>query len=294
MHESSARMPELVNGLVLGGEVWDNDEIGTIQVLVSNPERRVDFWPTSPVGSILTDEPVLSVPWEPEWPRARWLAALRRSPRWHAFVGESTSLLDEPALAVPRRDATDSECRQWLVSGLGRRDVVEIAAGCGANFVWYPLHLTSLVAVEQSRRAASRMHTMSWRTLRPVVDVRVIVASAERLPLRDRSADVVVMALGLCSIGDPARALAEIHRVLRPDGELRFYEHVQSPGPRGVGQRHADAHGWPDRHEGCHLARRSLVAIRDAGFDVVDSWRCTFARGDDLPAVQHVLGVAKP
>jgi ubiquinone/menaquinone biosynthesis C-methylase UbiE len=58
------------------------------------------------------------------------------------------------------------------------------------------------------------------------VPVRVLAGVADELPLEDESVDAVVASLVLCSVPDQDRALAELHRALRPGGELRFYEHV--------------------------------------------------------------------
>ena len=57
--------------------------------------------------------------------------------------------------------------------------------------------------------------------------LRLIHGVAEALPLADGSADAVVCTLTLCSVPEPARALAEARRVLKPGGRLLFLEHVR-------------------------------------------------------------------
>src|SRR5215218_103914 len=137
--------------------------------------------------------------------------------------------------------------RARLVAGLRGR-VVEVGAGSGANFTLYPTTVTEVVAVEPEPYL--REH-------------------AEALPLDDASADAAVTSLVLCSVADQAAALAEVRRVLRPGGELRFFEHVLSRA-HGLArfQRFSDATYWPHISGGCHMARDTAPAIERAGFTI--------------------------
>ena len=97
----------------------------------------------------------------------------------------------------------------------------------------------------------------------------------------------------LCSVPDQARALAELRRVLRPAGELRFYEHVVASSRSGArAQRVADATFWPHIAGGCHMARDTRVAITAAGFEVMSYQRVHF-EGRLPDALPHVLGTAR-
>jgi ubiquinone/menaquinone biosynthesis C-methylase UbiE len=105
--------------------------------------------------------------------------------------------------------------------------------------------------------------------------------------------DAAVASLVLCSVPDQARALAELHRVLRPGGELRFFEHVRADtvGLARV-QRLADLI-WPTLLGGCHTSRDTLAAITTAGFEVTSLQRFRFPESRlPQPAAPHVLGVA--
>jgi ubiquinone/menaquinone biosynthesis C-methylase UbiE len=166
---------------------------------------------------------------------------------------------------------------------------VEIGAGTGSTFPHYPPAVTSVIAVEpdaRSRAVASR----GASTAR--VPIEVIGACAEALPLDDGAVDAAVAALALCSISDVPRALAELRRVLRPGGELRFLEHVLADrGPLRLLQRLA-APLYARLPEGCHIARDTLASIKDAGFSI-ESCEC-FRRSDGSfePPLPHVLGTA--
>jgi SAM-dependent methyltransferase len=98
------------------------------------------------------------------------------------------------------------------------------------------------------------------------VPIRVVDGTADALPSPDAGMDAAVASLVLCSVPDQARALAELRRVLRPGGELRFFEHIQA-GTSGLAraQRLADVI-WPICVGGCHTSRDTLTAITTAGF----------------------------
>jgi ubiquinone/menaquinone biosynthesis C-methylase UbiE len=97
----------------------------------------------------------------------------------------------------------------------------------------------------------------------------------------------------LCSVPDQRTSLAELRRVLRPGGELRFYEHVRPDTPRkaAVWQRLDDWNIWPRVAGGCHGTRDTEAAIRDAGFEIERCRRFPF--GGCLGSMPHILGVAR-
>lgn len=180
--------------------------------------------------------------------------------------------------------------RDELLAGLHGR-VVEVGAGNGMNFRHYPPTATSVVAIEPEpylRGLAERAGR------RAPVRVTVLPGTADQLPLATASVDAGVVSLVLCALPDPRTALAELHRVIRPGGELRFLEHVaaRSQGLRRL-QHVADATVWPLLTGGCHTARDPLSAIRGAGFEVRAARRLRFPdRRVPVPAAPHVLGVA--
>jgi ubiquinone/menaquinone biosynthesis C-methylase UbiE len=169
---------------------------------------------------------------------------------------------------------------------------VEVGCGDGGMFDHYPATVTSVLAVEPEPylRAAARR-----RAGTAPVPVEVVDGTADRLPVGDGAVDVVVFSLVLCSVADPARALAEARRVLRPGGEVRFYEHVaaQSPGLRRV-QAVADRTVWPLLVGGCHTGRDTVGAIEAAGFRIEELERFRFPEARvPAPAAPHVRGLAR-
>jgi ubiquinone/menaquinone biosynthesis C-methylase UbiE len=189
----------------------------------------------------------------------------------------------EVSAEAERRGGT--EHRRRLLTGLRGR-VVEVGAGHGLNFPHYPAEVTSVVAVEPDdtlRGLALRAPTS--------VPVTVVAGHADALPVGDTSADAAVVSLVLCSVPDLESALREIRRVLVPGGELRYYEHVRSPGFPGVLQDVARPL-WARLAGGCRLNRRTSEAIRSAGFEVVEEERFTWRPARVSPVSRHVLGRA--
>ena len=125
--------------------------------------------------------------------------------------------------------------------------------------------------------------------------MRVLPGTAESQPLEDESVDAVVASLVLCSVPDQARALRESWRVLRPGGELRFYEHVHADRqPLRAVLEIADRSGlWPKLGGGCHPNRDTLQAINEAGFVVESCERFPFSPSPVIPRIPHILGIAR-
>lgn len=124
------------------------------------------------------------------------------------------------------------------------------------------------------------------------VDVRP--GTATRLPLPDASVDAAVLCLVLCSFRDRPGALAELRRVLRPGGTLRFLEHTRAatPGLR-LAQQIGDATVWLLLAGGCHTGTDPGALITAAGFTITASRRLNFPEhGPVTPANPHVFGTA--
>jgi ubiquinone/menaquinone biosynthesis C-methylase UbiE len=117
---------------------------------------------------------------------------------------------------------------------------------------------------------------------------------AEDIPLGDANVDAAVASLVLCSVSDLTAAVAELHRVVRPGGELRFNEHVASQRRlQRAMQRTADATVWPTISGGCHLARDTEAALEDGGFRIERIERFVFNVSALDPPKSHILGSAR-
>jgi ubiquinone/menaquinone biosynthesis C-methylase UbiE len=183
-----------------------------------------------------------------------------------------------------------AEHRQRLLAGLSGR-VIEVGAGSGANFPHYPTAVSEVTAVEPERYLRERAQRAATQA---PVPVSVIDGVGDRLPGEDGSFDAGVAALVLCTVPDPQRALAELFRVIRPGGELRFYEHVLADTPgQARFQRFADATFWPHVAGGCHMARDTKSAIEHAGFQIETYERFQFSPAPFIPPDPHILGAAR-
>ncbi|MFD8735028.1 class I SAM-dependent methyltransferase [Streptomyces sp. NPDC059618] len=180
--------------------------------------------------------------------------------------------------------------RERLLAGLSGR-VIEIGAGNGLNFAHYPGTVSEVVAIEPER-LLRRLAVEA--ALRCEVPVDVAPGAAEALPVKSEAYDAAVLSLVLCSVRDVPRALAEVRRVLRPGGTVRFLEHGRGGGRamRSL-QRGLDATVWPRLCGGCHVARDPVAALREAGFELGPYRRLLLPeKGPRLPTSYCVLGTA--
>ncbi len=155
--------------------------------------------------------------------------------------------------------------RKRLVEG-AHGDVLEIGFGTGATLPFYNREIvSSLAVVEPSKGMNKRAEAMIARLNWPIT---IDALAGEKLPFENARFDCVVSSLTLCSVSDPQRVLAEVWRVLRPGGTLRFFEHVASQSPK--------RRKWQDRLNpvqrvvavGCNLNRDTIGLMRAAGFDL--------------------------
>ncbi len=183
-----------------------------------------------------------------------------------------------------------AEHRARLLEGATGR-VIEVGAGNGKNFRHYPASVTEVVAVEPEP-SLRRLGEQEAAT--GTVPIKVVDGTAEDLPFEDESFDVAVVSLVLCSVHDQRRALAELRRVIRPGGELRFYEHVVSTNRiEARVQRALDATFYPYVSGNDHLSRDTGSAIERSGFEIESCKRFRFSPAALLPPDEHILGTAR-
>jgi len=180
--------------------------------------------------------------------------------------------------------------RRRVLAGLSGR-VIEVGAGNGLNFPHYPEQVTEVLAVEPEAYLRDKA-TQAAR--RAPVPVTVVDGLADALPAEDASFDAGVASLVLCSVPVPRDALAELRRVIRPGGELRFYEHVRAHDARHARSQDRITHVWPRFSGGCHPNRDTPAAIEAAGFEIEHCDRFKFKPMIGMKAIEpHVIGVAR-
>lgn len=193
--------------------------------------------------------------------------------------------------AIARREPQEiKELRAENLRGLTGH-VLEVGAGIGSNFLLYPNTVTAVTALEPESRLRPQAEDAAAGAAIPVT---VTAGVFEDLAVtgEDRF-DAVVCSLVLCSVSDPDRAAAQAFEVLKPGGEVRFFEHVAHDGALGLVQRAVDATFWPKLFGNCHTHRDTLAAIERAGFTIEerrDDWLKVM--GIPMPSSSIVIGRA--
>ena len=179
--------------------------------------------------------------------------------------------------------------------GAARRDVVsqatgrtlEVGAGMGHALPHYPSEVSELILTEPDpwmlRRLERRVAARGERA-------RVVRAAPEQLPVADASIDSVVCNLVLCTALDPAGALGEIARVLRPGGHLLFVEHVRADSAGWARWQERARAAWSAFACGCQLTPRpwrpSRPTLEASPLEVVDVKR---GRVRTVPLVHSII-----
>ena len=132
--------------------------------------------------------------------------------------------------------------------------VLEVAAGTGLTFPFYTC-AQEVIAIDPDPAMLKRARHRAANAPGPV---QLLQADAESLPFADAAFDTIVIAFGLCTIPHPENALREARRVLKPDGQLLFLEHVRSTGWRHARLQDLAAPAWRRLTGGCHPNRPSL------------------------------------
>jgi SAM-dependent methyltransferase len=194
----------------------------------------------------------------------------------------------DPVLWVGERLGMRSNRRELLQHARGR--TVELGSGTGLNLAHYPDDLDELILTEPDAPMRARLERRLGRSGR---SARVLGATAERLPFDDGSVDTVVSTLVLCTVDAPDVVLLEIARVLRPDGQLLFVEHVRSESARLASWQDRLASPWRRFAAGCRCNRATIELIKASELEV-DQVRTASWRGMPPIVTPLVAGRARP
>lgn len=168
--------------------------------------------------------------------------------------------------AMRSREILD-ERQRWVPRATG--EVLELGVGSGLNLAFYdPARVGHVTGIDPS---AALLERAAPRARDAPVAVELVQARAEALPFADRRFDSVLVTYTLCSVNDPARALAEVRRVLRPGGALVFVEHGRAADPWPRRWQRWLTPLWARAGGGCHLDRDVPRLLADAGFATIDA-----------------------
>ncbi|SDG52835.1 Methyltransferase domain-containing protein [Sinosporangium album] len=207
-----------------------------------------------------------------------------RPPDTGRYFGGGMEQFHHPRPVRDRRTFAPTPERAALLSDL-TGTVLEIGSGDGVKAMCYPPGVTEIILVEPDPfvRETAR-HTCELGCPR----ARVVGGDFTALPVADATCSAVVCSLALCRADTTADALAEIRRVLRPGGRLRFYEHAVPKNPVTALATSLVSPLWRRACGGCRPDRDPVAEIRRAGFTVEHLQHLTFDR------IGHVLGSAVP
>ena len=166
--------------------------------------------------------------------------------------------------------------------------VVEIGAGVGANFAYFK-EGTRVIAVEPNPHMHPGLRRKARRRSLPL---SILENGAEAIDLPDNSVDAVVCTLVLCTVGDPARVIDEVRRILKPGGHFIFIEHVAAPQKTWRRRLQDSLHGfWRYIFEGCNTNRDTGAMLQGAGFRNLQIEEYVM-RSPFLPVNSQIAGAA--
>ena len=172
-------------------------------------------------------------------------------PRLINLAMKQSMLSERRAALVPRAKGT----------------VLEVGIGSGLNLPYYSHEVERLYGVDPSPQLLAMARSNARKAQ---LAVELVCESAERLPFADASFDCAIMTWTLCSIPHAGRALREVHRALKPGGELFFAEHGLAPDARVAAWQRRLTPLWRPLAGGCHLDRPIDALIRAAGFEIAE------------------------
>jgi ubiquinone/menaquinone biosynthesis C-methylase UbiE len=182
---------------------------------------------------------------------------------YDATWGRAFSAIYDRGLKASEEAGLRQMRREVLAGATGR--TVEVGAGTGLNLGLYPAAVSELTLIEPDPHMLKKLRT---KLVSSGGGASAIQAPAESLPFADSIIDTVVFTLVLCTVPNPAAALAESARVLRPGGRLLFVEHVRSRDPSLARWQDRLEKPWHFLGDGCHCNRDTVATIEGSPFEL--------------------------
>jgi SAM-dependent methyltransferase len=149
---------------------------------------------------------------------------------------------------------------------LAQGRVLEVGMGSGLNIPYYNAEKIELVwGLEPSEGMRKKAR---FNVRQAPFEVRWLDLPGEEIPLDDNSVDTVVLTYTLCTIQDWKKALQQMRRVLRPNGNLIFCEHGEAPDESVRRWEERINPVWKIVAGGCNLGRPIPRFIREGGFHI--------------------------
>jgi len=183
---------------------------------------------------------------------------------YDATWGRAFSALYDRGLKATEEGGLREMRRETLAQASGR--TIDLGAGTGVNRDLFPAGVTELVLAEPDPHMLAKLRAKVTEG----EGVRIVQAPAERLPFEDGSFDTAVFTLVLCTVPDPAAALAEAARVLKPDGQLLFIEHVRAEDPGTARWQDRLERPWKFFADGCRCNRDTVANIEASPLTVAE------------------------
>jgi SAM-dependent methyltransferase len=202
----------------------------------------------------------------------------------YVFAGMYDRFLDKSEKA-----GLSEKRKQMLAPARGR--TLELGAGTGLNLPHYPDTVSELIITEPYPHMVTKLHEKVRHFKQRV---QLVVATAEELPFEDHSIDTVAAAMILCTVRNPDVVLKEISRVLKPDGQYIFLEHVRNPDPKIALVQDLVQPGWFLFGNECHCNRPTVETLQNCPSLVVED-----LKWDKIPSASKfieamVIGRARP
>jgi len=182
---------------------------------------------------------------------------------YDATWGRGFSAIYDRGIATTEEAGLRETRREMLAGASGR--TIDLGAGTGANLDLYPESVTELVLAEPDPHMLRKLHAKAGEA---GADAEVVQAPAEDLPFPDSNFDTAVFTLVLCTVPDPAAALAEAARVLRPGGKLIFVEHVRSEDASLARWQDRLERPWRFLADGCRCNRDTVASIEASPLEI--------------------------